>query len=303
VERGDAPDGHGPPEYWATGEAPSPPPSVPGSSGRHRALVTSLGASLAVLALIGWVVLAKQPPKLVADVSRGTWIRITDVPPPSSEEQAHALGSPPAPPGLVPNGDFRFLQTQSDGTTPVAYDPCRPLHFVAPEAHAPAGAHALVLDAVAQVSAATGLTFVEDPATDEPPQPAREAYQPDRYGKRWAPLLIAWVTAAENPDFDGAAVGEGGSIALSADDGQLVYVTGQIELDSEEFADLGSDEDVHALARSTVMHELGHVVGLDHVGARDELMYPELVRGVTDFGTGDRTGLALLGRGSCFPDV
>ena len=40
-------------------------------------------------------------------------------------------------------------------------------------------------------------------------------------------------------------------------------------------------------------HELGHVLGLDHVDDVDELMNPEYV-GQTGFGTGDRQGLEEL---------
>ena len=50
--------------------------------------------------------------------------------------------------------------------------------------------------------------------------------------------------------------------------------------------------------RAVVMHELGHVLGLDHVDDRDQLMYDENV-GQTELGPGDRAGLAALGAGRC----
>ncbi len=46
------------------------------------------------------------------------------------------------------------------------------------------------------------------------------------------------------------------------------------------------------------MHELGHVVGLNHVHDRRELMNGANL-GRTVFGPGDRRGLALLGQGPC----
>ena len=52
-----------------------------------------------------------------------------------------------------------------------------------------------------------------------------------------------------------------------------------------------------------MLHELGHLVGLDHVTAANQLMYPQTRPGVTDFGAGDLTGLAALGRGTCLPDM
>jgi Zn-dependent protease with chaperone function len=57
------------------------------------------------------------------------------------------------------------------------------------------------------------------------------------------------------------------------------------------------------VVRAVVLHELGHLVGLDHVTAADQLMYPQVQPGVTDFGAGDLTGLAALGRGTCMPNL
>ena len=52
-----------------------------------------------------------------------------------------------------------------------------------------------------------------------------------------------------------------------------------------------------------MQHELGHLVGLDHVQAATQLMYPETTSDLTDFAPGDRQGLAALGRGTCFPEI
>jgi len=44
------------------------------------------------------------------------------------------------------------------------------------------------------------------------------------------------------------------------------------------------------------MHELGHAVGLDHTTDATQIMYPTLTRKPARWGTGDRRGLAYLGR-------
>jgi len=52
-----------------------------------------------------------------------------------------------------------------------------------------------------------------------------------------------------------------------------------------------------------VLHELGHLLGLDHVDDEGQLMYPEARRGVSDFAAGDLTGLVQLGAGMCVPEL
>ncbi len=53
-------------------------------------------------------------------------------------------------------------------------------------------------------------------------------------------------------------------------------------------------------ARSTVLHELGHLVGLAHVADPSQLMYEDMRSEVTSFQGGDIAGLARLGSGYCF---
>jgi hypothetical protein len=154
-----------------------------------------------------------------------------------------------------------------------------------------------------RVSTATGLTFIADGATSESPSNRREPYQPARYGDRWAPVLIAWVTPAENPDFAADVTGEGGSTPNSRNGGPGVYVTGQVELDSRQFTRILRRPTGNETALAVILHELGHVVGLGHVTDSSQLMYPETRPGITNFGAGDLTGLAALGRGRCVPSL
>ena len=53
------------------------------------------------------------------------------------------------------------------------------------------------------------------------------------------------------------------------------------------------------------MHEIGHVLGLDHVESMSQVMYAEVPwAGEARFGAGDRAGLALVGAGqSCVLSV
>ncbi len=52
-----------------------------------------------------------------------------------------------------------------------------------------------------------------------------------------------------------------------------------------------------------LLHEIGHAVGLSHVGTTSEIMYPTMLdRGSSRYKDGDRTGLHLVGRSlGCIP--
>ncbi|NHA00361.1 matrixin family metalloprotease [Nocardioides sp. W3-2-3] len=76
------------------------------------------------------------------------------------------------------------------------------------------------------------------------------------------------------------------------------YVTGQVTLDTDVYDDLADERDGDVRARAILLHELGHLVGLDHVDSRAEPMYADNV-GQPDFATGDRNGLVALGEGRC----
>ena len=199
--------------------------------------------------------------------------------------------------------NFAFIQTQQGSAQPVAFDPCRPIHYVVRPNGAPAGSLDLLPLALADISAATGLEFIDDGTTDEAPSTVRPNYQPDRYGDRWAPVLVAWSTPAEFTELSGDVIGLAGSEPVTADDDQLALVSGQLVLDSEQFGEVLALKSGRTLAIGTITHELGHLVGLGHVHDEHQLMYPSARPLVSHLGRGDLTGLAALGLGRCFEEL
>jgi len=231
----------------------------------------------------------------------GSSARATDRPPPSREEASKPLGTPaPAPAGT---GQYEVLANQRDRPkTPIAFDPCRPIHYVVNSEGAPSDGMNLIHDVVGRVETATGLHFIDDGATTETPDKNRSAYQPKRYDdSRWAPVLVAWSDESTFPSLAGYIAGIGGAQAVAGNGGRFMYATGMVVLDREQLSESALPD--RGNARAIVLHEFGHLVGLDHTSDRNQIMFSEGQFNVRDYGDGDLRGLALLGAQACFPGL
>lgn len=200
-----------------------------------------------------------------------------------------------SPPEFTPGeGSFAFLVTQRGSDAPVGYDPCRPVEYAVNPAGGPSDWQELVDTAVAHTEWATGLEFVDVGATDDRP------FNPMRSGglaDNGDPVIIGFADSEEIGGLSGDVAGLGGSVATRDTLGRDYFVTGSIALDTDVFDGTSSGEE-RASLQAIVDHELGHVVGLDHVDDPAELMYESNV-GVTDYGPGDLEGMARLGSIPC----
>ncbi len=200
-----------------------------------------------------------------------------------------------AVPGPLDARGFRFRFVDASSGEPVRYDACSPIHYVINPELAPAGGIRDVHTAMEKTSEGTGIEFVYDGETNETPSEARPEYQPERYGERWAPVLVAWA-----PDLpstlrsDMQAVGRAGSTFRTNGDGQSVYVTGMAIFNAG--ADLRSGFAGETWGQ-VIVHEMGHLVGLDHVDYNDSVMNPVMGLRPAGWGPGDRRGLWELGLG------
>ena len=183
---------------------------------------------------------------------------------------------------------------------PARWDPCAPIHYVVLSRWAPATGRADLAAALARISAVSGLRFVDDGDTEEIPLRTREAYQPARYGKRWAPILIGWVPPSRTDLGLGDGVqGVTMAIALGGRAGGSI-VTGQVALDADRRLPGGFGPG--ATEGEVLLHELAHAVGLGHVQDPTQVMYPQTTNSESQYGAGDRAGLAALGRNAgCLP--
>jgi hypothetical protein len=278
----------------------------PGARARHLGLRRRPGRALAafaaVLVLAGPVAFAGARMAVTA-VAEAVGVLPVDERPAALPADAGAVPLGTAEPAPEGSGGFRYLGVEDDGSGhPVRWDPCRPIHYVVRPAGAPPGGDAVVRAAVARMERLTGLRFVRDGVTDEAPRKDRPTMDVARYGNRWSPVLVAWTDPQEYPSMAGYA-GLGGPDAVSGERrGTRRYVTGVVLLNRDHLSEVRTWPEGRERVAAVVLHELGHLAGLDHIEDASQLMFrrPIALPGVV--GDGDRRGLAQLGRGPCFRD-
>ena len=239
-----------------------------------------------VIALAGWRVQGTAQWHDLTRLFRGTPPAVT------------AYQPPPKPP--AGQGGYAFLKTQRESADPVTYDPCTVIHVAVNHRGAPPDGDRLVSEAVSEVARATGLHLVVDAGDSSRPLVADWTSSPGVLDPTPQRILVGWATPAEVPGLAGRVAGLGGSSASASPlTGRWSWSTGQVALDADYFATLNArGVQGHASGRAVIMHELGHVVGLDHVDDAHQLMAAENL-GLVSFGDGDLRGLYQLGQGRC----
>jgi hypothetical protein len=265
-----------PPSPGSPPSVPEPSPPRPGR-GAGRAAVASV---LAAAVLAGAVVV-------------GAGLTALGVLP--HRQATPEVAAPAAPAGPAASSDGFAVWERNDDGVPVRWNPCAPIDLVLAPDGAPAGASADLREAAARVGEATGLELRVTGTTDERPRADRPPYQPERYGHRWAPVLVAWAPPHEGgvrlrPTDRGVAI----PIAVGPV-GDRTYVTAQVALNADRTELEAGFEDRARSWGSTLVHELAHVVGLDHVEDPSQLLYVHPGEGPVEFGEGDLAGLAAVG--------
>jgi hypothetical protein len=175
-------------------------------------------------------------------------------------------------------GGYEFLAMQGDN--PVTWNHCQAIRYQVNPKGAPADWQEIVHAAVKDIEDASGFVFADRGTTVKTQLIGAGLYP----GNEWEPVLIVWSDRYQNESLDGNVIGRGGSRTIEVD-GVRRYVIGQVSLDSSQKDSFET--------RMVLEHELGHVLGLDHTGDRDQLMYAGY-HGQKGLGKGDIAGLERL---------
>lgn len=193
--------------------------------------------------------------------------------------------------GLSGGDESYEFVTRGPDNLPVGWDPCEPIHYVVNPEGAPDDWEDVVADAVSAVEDASGFELDGDGTTKDTSGDRR-----DEDALRGLPVLIDWATPEEVPSLGGDTVGIGGSSGVTRN-GETRFVTGVVVLDEDEYDRMQRLGQARG-ATLILAHELGHVLGLDHVDDTRQLMNPTYV-GQRGFGDGDRAGFEVLNDMPC----
>ena len=230
------------------------------------------------------------------------WSSLTTSGLPTADE-VPARPAAAAAPAAAPDPSREFAVWGLDHReAPLRWDACEPILFVLSEQDAPDHAVRDLTAALMLLREATGLDLQLLGTTDERPQVDRPLVEDAGAGWQWRPVLVAWAQPGEG-DVALTALDRGVALPVSVRDGEHeAYVTGQVVLNAARTDLIDGFADRRDAIGATLLHELGHLLGLAHVEDVSQLMSTDPGSGPVVLGAGDLAGLRAIGAQSgCNP--
>jgi hypothetical protein len=278
------------------GPTPGTPPRPDQEDRSTRLLfVAFVLASVVAIVLSGLAITSLlREPSLATDRASGPDVTPSSSPAPS---RSPSLRPPRNKPPKV-DGAFRFLERVGGG--PVRWDPCQTITYAVNARGASSPVRPDLRVALRRVTRATGIAF-------RSVGPTRASFFRTYLRMRYqgvigrAELVLIWVDHDEYQAILRRLRDPRPSIAfaktmagLHANQDQ--YFGGIIVMDGD--ATSGQGFGFRYAHGAVLLHELGHIMGLDHVRDPGQLMYsgrhPDFT--ISDFGAGDLEGLRRLGQ-------
>ena len=252
-----------------------------------------------------------QRSDFIVDIS-GYFLDGTTTPPtaPRRVDSPDVQQAPVSQPAL--DNDFTYLQlaggsNASFGAYSLAgrryygWNPCNPITYAVNRQGASAAQMAALQAAIYDVEEASGFDFVY--LGEAVGSLNTDSVDPRVVGGGEAMAVFGFSNASKTPILSGGTIGIGGlgdgidsRLAIEFTPGDTFAWIVRNGFAIADTADLTNAQEL----RATFAHEIGHMVGLDHVSlsAAGELMRPVLTNQFT-FGNGDKYGLWSIGADPC----
>ncbi len=216
---------------------------------------------------------------------------------PDAADPAASVTSTPVTVRVVPGYSPQGLPGQHDyfSDANTRWNPCTPIGYKVRTTGGYAGSLKHIKKAFRLVGFATGLRFVYEGSTNVVPA--------NFVGDPSTDITVAWAGPARVPQLGGSVVGFGGNSYRWVDVDNSEIMSGFVILDSSAKNQLVKGFSGKKSTWGGVMiHEIGHVMNLDHVGARSQIMFPAILAGPARLEAGDLRGLAKVGAArGCLP--
>lgn len=163
--------------------------------------------------------------------------------------------------------------TRTDGSEPVVWQTCAPIKVLVNAGPGGAGAFAEIRHAFDDMSQLSGVQFTLIRSDDLIPRSNWAASNQARALGSPPPVIIGWVEPSETDMLRSGVAGAAVANPMRSGS-QRSIVSGAIALDASQYESFKDRDGDGKTRHNLLLHEIGHLLGLDHVDDRSALMHP-----------------------------